>query len=169
MIRRYGERVDPAMRYTLRPGAYVILQRGSDLLLTAQDGDRLPAPEIQLPGGGIDAGEHTIPALHREVMEETGWRMGRPTRLGAFRRFVFMPEYDMWAEKVCTIYHAAPTRCYGPPLEEDHHAVWVPMDKAPALLTNEGDADFVARLLRLQINWAAHALRQDVRTVWSKC
>ena len=63
MIRRYGERVDPAMRYTLRPGAYVILQRGADLLLTIQDGEQ---PELQLPGGGIDAGEHTIPALHRE-------------------------------------------------------------------------------------------------------
>lgn len=144
MIRRYGERVDPAMRYTLRPGAYVILQRGADLLLTIQDGEQ---PELQLPGGGIDAGEHTIPALHREVMEETGWRMGRPTRLGAFRRFVFMPEYDMWAEKICTIYYAEPTLRFGPPLEAGHHAIWVPMAEAPALLTNEGDAAFVARLL----------------------
>ena len=144
MIRRYGERVDPAMRYTLRPGAYVILQRGADLLLTIQDGEQ---PELQLPGGGIDAGEQTIPALHREVMEETGWRMGRPTRLGAFRRFVLMPEYDMWAEKICTIYHAEPTLRLGPPLEADHHAIWVPMAEAPALLSNEGDAAFVARLL----------------------
>jgi len=48
MIKRYGERVNPDMQYTPRPGAYVILQRGQDLLLTAQDGDRLPAPEIQL-------------------------------------------------------------------------------------------------------------------------
>jgi len=144
MIRRYGERVDPAMRYTPRPGAYVILQRGADLLLTIQDGEQ---PELQLPGGGIDAGEHVIPALHREVMEETGWRMARPTRLGAFRRFVFMPEYDMWAEKICTVYWSEPTLCYGPPIEETHTAIWVPMATAPALLTNGGDADFVASLL----------------------
>ena len=144
MIRRYGERVDPAMRYTLRPGAYVILQRGSDLLLTIQDGEE---PELQLPGGGIDPGEHPIPALHREVLEETGWGMTRPTRLGAFRRFTYMPEYDKWAEKICTVYFATPTRRYGPPLEAGHHAVWVPLQLAPALLTNEGDADFVARLL----------------------
>ena len=144
MIRRYGERVDPAMRYTPRPGAYVILQRGRDLLLTVQDGQR---PELQLPGGGIDAGEHVLPALHREVMEETGWRMGRPVRLGAFRRFVYMPEYDLWAEKICTIYHAKPTLCLGPPLEAGHTAVWVPMTDAPALLTNQGDAAFVASLI----------------------
>ncbi|SLN33626.1 NUDIX domain-containing protein [Pseudooctadecabacter jejudonensis] len=144
MIRRYGERVDPAMRYTPRPGAYVILQRGADVLLTVQDGD---APELQLPGGGIDAGEHTLPALHREVMEETGWRMDKPRRLGVFKRFVFMPEYDLWAEKICTVYWSQPTLRMGPPTEEGHHAIWVPMVEAPALLTNEGDAAFVASLL----------------------
>ncbi|WP_375279576.1 NUDIX domain-containing protein [Pseudooctadecabacter sp.] len=144
MIRRYGERVDPAMRYTPRPGAYVILQRGADLLLTIQDGD---APELQLPGGGIDAGEHTLPALHREVMEETGWRMDKPRRLGAFKRFVYMPEYDLWAEKICTVYWSQPTLRFGPPSEAGHHAIWVPMAEAPALLSNEGDAAFVASLL----------------------
>ena len=147
MIRRYGERVDPAMHYTPRPGAYVILQRGADLLLTVQDGTRLEHPELQLPGGGIDAGEHVIPALHREVMEETGWRMARPTRLGAFKRFVFMPEYDIWAEKICTIYWSQPTLRLSEPLEAAHAAVWVPMDEAPALLSNQGDAAFVASLL----------------------
>jgi 8-oxo-dGTP diphosphatase len=80
-------------------------------------------------------------------MEETGWRMDRPVRLGAFKRFVYMPEYDMWAEKICTIYWSQPTLCYGPPLEETHTAVWVPMDEAPALLSNEGDAALVASLL----------------------
>lgn len=135
------------MRYTLRPGAYVILQRGRDLLLTEQDGDRLEHPELQLPGGGIDAGEHVIPALHREVMEETGWKMDSPVRIGAYRRFVFMPDYDLWAEKLCTIYLARPVLRLGPPTEELHTAVWVPMADAPALLANEGDAAFVASLL----------------------
>lgn len=146
-MRRYGEPINPAMRYTPRPGAYVILQKGRDVLLTMQDGDRLEHPEIQLPGGGIDAGEHVLPALHREVMEETGWSMAAPVRIGAYRRFVFMPDYDMWAEKICTIYWARPTRRIGPPLEELHTPFWVPMREAPALLANDGDADFVASLL----------------------
>ncbi|MBT5296215.1 MAG: NUDIX hydrolase, partial [Octadecabacter sp.] len=30
---------------------------------------------------------------------------------------------------------------------ETHTAVWVPMDEAPALLSNEGDAALVASLL----------------------
>jgi len=144
MIRRYGERVDPTRRYRLRPGAYVILERRDDLLLTIQE---TREPELQLPGGGIDPGEHALPALHREVLEETGWKMGRPRRIGAFRRFVYMPEYDLWAEKLCTIYHARPVICVGPPMEPDHLAVWVPKHQAPRLLTNSGDAAFVASLL----------------------
>jgi len=80
MMKRYGERVNPNIRYTPRPGAYVILQRGRDLLLTIQDWSR-------------------------------------------------------------------PTLCLGDPLEAAHTAVWVPMDETPALLSNEGDAAFVASLL----------------------
>lgn len=144
MIRRYGESIRPDMRYTLRPGAYAILLRGSDLLLTIQDGEQ---PELQLPGGGIDPGEHPLPALHREVLEETGWKMGTARRIGAFRRFCYMPEYDRWAEKLCTIYLSHPTLCLGPPLEPGHHAIWVPIAEAPALLTNEGDSAFVRALL----------------------
>ncbi len=128
----------------MRPGAYAILPRNGRLLLTCQMD---PHPDIQLPGGGIDPGESPLPALHREVMEETGWKMNRPTRLGAFRRFVFMPEYDLWAEKICTIYWAEPTLCMGLPTEQGHHAVWVRATQAPALLSNQGDAAFVASLL----------------------
>ena len=58
--------------------------------------------------GGVDAGEQPITALYREVMEETGWIIGRPKKIGAFRRFVYMPEYNMRAEKLCHIYLAKP-------------------------------------------------------------
>ena len=147
MIKRNGERVDPNIHYKPRPGAYVILQHGHDLLLTLQDGRRLEHPEIQLPGGGIEAGEQILPALHREVMEETGWRMDKPRRIGVYKRFVFMPDYDLWAEKICTIYWSRPTLNVSPPLEDGHTAIWVPMSDAPALLSNDGDATFVASLL----------------------
>ena len=88
MIRRYGETVRSGQRYRLRPGVYAILPRGGDLLVTFQSE---PVPELQLPGGGLDAGEDPVRALHREVYEETGWHIAAPRRLGAFRRFTFMP------------------------------------------------------------------------------
>lgn len=142
MIPRYGEPVEPGRRYTRRPGAYAILPRGSDVLLTRQS---QPKDEIQLPGGGIDPGESPVSALYREVFEETGWRIARPRRLGAFRRFVFMPEYDLWAEKVCVIYLAFPVRPHGPPSEPHHSVVWAEARSALGLLENAGDRAFLRR------------------------
>ena len=140
MIRRFGESVVANRRYRVRAGAYAILPLGQTLLLTHQ---AEPTPEFQLPGGGIDAGESPIAALHREVMEETGWRIAAPLKLGAFRRFTYMPEYDLWAEKLCHIYSARPVRPLGEPTEKGHSAVWMSARDASFRLANEGDQHFV--------------------------
>ncbi len=140
-MRRYGEAVKSGQRYRRRPGVYAILPRGDRILVTHQAD---PVPEFQLPGGGIDRGEQPIAALHREVWEETGWHIGPPRRLGVFRRFTFMPEYDLWAEKVCTIYAARPLRRAGPPLEAGHRAVWLPIRDAVGLLGSAGDRAMLA-------------------------
>jgi 8-oxo-dGTP diphosphatase len=145
MIPRFGEFPLVGQRYRLRPGAYAILLRGDSLLLTHQSE---PWPEIQLPGGGIDPGESPLRALHREVFEETGWTVHAPRRLGAFRRFTYMPEYDMWAEKLCRVYLARPARQLGAPTEPGHDVLWAPLAKAADLLGNPGDAAFVNALAR---------------------
>ena len=144
MIRRIGERVVSGQRYRVRPGVYAVLLRGTEVLLTFQEA---PVPEFQLPGGGIDAGEHPLPALHREVMEETGWTIGAARRIGAFRRFTYMPEYDRWAEKVCAVYVARPVLRIRPPTDPGHRAFWVPSDAAAAMLGNDGDRLFLQRAL----------------------
>lgn len=140
MIRRYGRPPISGQRYSLRPGAYAILPRDGQVLLTWQGGIH---NELQLPGGGIDPGESAVHALHREVFEETGWRIARPQRLGAFRRFVYMPEYDKWAEKLAHIYIARPVQRLGPPTEDEHDAVWAEPSEAVRLLAGRGDADFL--------------------------
>jgi 8-oxo-dGTP diphosphatase len=144
MIRRYGEPVQAAQRYRRRAGVYAVLLSGNELLTTHQ---AEPTPEFQLPGGGIDAGEHPIAALHREVLEETGWRIAISRQLGVFRRFTYMPEYDKWAEKVCTVYLARPVRCLCPPTEPGHTAVWMPATSALQLLGNDGDKAMLAAAL----------------------
>lgn len=144
MIRRYGEAPETGRHYTRRPGVYAILLEGDHILATHQ---AEPLPEFQLPGGGIDRGEHPIPALHREVYEETGWKIAVTRQLGAFRRFTYMPEYDLWAEKVCTVYLARPVLRLGPPSEAGHTAVWLPVDEALLRLGNPGDRAMLAKLL----------------------
>lgn len=142
-MRRYGEPIRRGTRYRLRPGAYAVLALGRQVLLTHQ---MAPQPEFQLPGGGIDPGESAIRALHREVLEETGWRIGGLRRLGAYRRFVYMPEYDMHAEKVCHIFLARPVRRLGPPSEPGHSAFWVSLPAAADLVASPGDRAILAAL-----------------------
>ncbi len=144
MIRRFGEPVKTGQIYRRRPGVYAILLDGDAILTTHQ---LEPVPEYQLPGGGIDKGEHPVAALHREVMEETGWHIAPPKRLGTYRRFTHMPEYGFWAEKLCTIYLARPVLRICPPTEPGHTAVWMPARQALDLLGGEGDRAMLAQAL----------------------
>lgn len=144
MHRRYGPAPERGRAYVARPGIYAVLPRGGRILLTLEMARRW---EIQLPGGGIEPGESPLQALHREVLEETGWRIARPRKLGVFRRHTFMPEYDIWAEKICHVYSATPVLRHGAPSEPDHRALWVPLAEAPDLLENPGDRAFAASLL----------------------
>ena len=139
-MRRMGTTPQADRKYRARPGAYAILPKHGKVLLTAQfDYDF----DIQLPGGGIDDGESSIAALHREVLEETGWSIARPRRLGAFKEFVYMPEYDLWAEKICHIYVATPARKVRSISEPHHEAFWMPLPLAANVLGNDGTRSFV--------------------------
>ncbi|AUH32619.1 NUDIX domain-containing protein [Paracoccus tegillarcae] len=145
MIPRYGQPPVTGRHYRARPGAYGLLLRRGQVLLTLQAG---PEPDMQLPGGGIDPGESPIHALHREVFEETGWAIASPRRIGAYRRYAWLPEYGYWAEKICTIWLAEPVVRRGDPVEPDHRAVWVPLADLPAALSEPGARAFVTRLMK---------------------
>lgn len=142
MIMRVGHAPHANQRYIRRPGVYAILPLQGGVLLTAQIADVV---DVQLPGGGIDPGESSIHALHREVMEETGWRISSPRKLGAFRRFAYMPEYDLWAEKICHVFVARPVYPVSAPIEPDHEVLIVSANDAVGLLGNDGDRLFLKR------------------------
>lgn len=145
-MRRIGEPWLADKPYRVRRGAYGVLV-GADrmLLLVEQDG------ELQLPGGGIDPGESPLQALHREVREETGWRIAGPVRFGAFQRFVYMPDYGYWGHKKQSIYVARAVRPLHPPLEPGHIPVWVAPGDAARHLDVEGDQVMVATAMRLRL------------------
>jgi 8-oxo-dGTP diphosphatase len=136
MLARFGEPVEPGRRYTDRVGAYAVIRQGDDVLVTEQVAT---TREFQLPGGGIDPGEGALRALHRECL------------LGAFQRFTYMPEYDLWARKVCHIYLARPVRRLGPPSEAGHTAVWMTIPAALDLLAVDGDRHFLGLVARLDL------------------
>lgn len=144
MIKRVGVPPHKDRHYRLRPGVYAILPLEWRFLMTAET---RPELDVQLPGGGIDPGEHPLHALHREVLEEVGWRISAPRRLGAFRRFVFMPEYDLWAEKLCTVYVARPVYQIADPVEKHHATLVLSGSQAIEALGNDGDRMFLKKHL----------------------
>ncbi len=139
-MRRFGTPPDPNIKFRIRHGAYAIITRGHDILLTQQT---LEFVEIQLPGGGIDPGEGPLSALHREAFEETGWKIAPVRKLGAYRKFVYMPEYDRHAEKICHIYHCHAVRQLSDPIEPGHRAIWTDHNTALDILDNKGDRHFL--------------------------
>lgn len=149
MIRRFGEPPHPNQKYKMRPGAYALLPLGRHLLLTSQDNSGYGGEhyDLQLPGGGIDHGETPIRALHREVLEETGWKISKPRHFATFRRFVFMPEYNKWAEKICHIFVARPTLRVSEPIEKLHEVRWMSAVEGAASLRNPGDRYFAMKLI----------------------
>jgi 8-oxo-dGTP diphosphatase len=144
-MRRYGEPKNPTYTYTDRPGAYGVILSDQGILLTHQ---LEPSSELQLPGGGIDPFESPSTALHREVIEETGWRIEIVRRLGAYQRYTYMPDYDLYARKVCHIFLARGVRKLMDPTESGHTAHWIDPMLAPDCLASDGCAAFVRSFLR---------------------
>ncbi|MFO6466203.1 NUDIX domain-containing protein [Jannaschia sp. KMU-145] len=145
MIPIFGPPPRLGIRYRRRPGAYAILLDAGRILLTEQATD--DGPDLQLPGGGIDPGEAPLPALAREVLEETGHTCRVLRRVGVFRQFNWMPEYRIHAEKVCAVYLCQPGLRPGPPTEAGHRAVWMTPDTAVARLPAPGSAAILRRVL----------------------
>ena len=147
-MRRFGKPPVQGITYTPRVGVYAIITRGSQILLTEQNQPEIET-EVQLPGGGIDPGEHPLAALHREAYEETGWRVAPVRHFGTYRRYTYMPEYDLHAMKIAHIYLCKAVRQLGPPTEAFHTAIWTGIEDAPARLGPAGDQYFTRKFIAL--------------------
>ena len=140
-MRRFDESVRQDVSYVERQGAYGVILQGERVLLTHQ---AEPVPENQLPGGGIDPNEGPLQALKRETLEETGWTVRVVRFLAAYRRFTYIPEYEMWARKTHRVYLCRPIRRIGPPQEQCHTAFWAPVPVGVSMLASAGDRAMLA-------------------------
>ena len=140
-MRRFGPAPVAGQTYRDRPGAYAVIVSGGEVLLAEQGGALL------LPGGGIEAGESVLAALHREIREETGWRVAPVRRLGTFQRYAWLQEEERWCRKIAHIHLCRAVRRLGPPVEPDHVPVWVRAGLAVDLLYQDGERVFAARAI----------------------
>ena len=137
LMRRFGEPPDAKQRYVERPGAYAVILRRGEVLVVQWEG------RLYLPGGGIDPHEGTLAALHRECLEETGWRIRVERRLGAFQRYLYASDIDLWLRKLCSIHLARPALRISGPIQPGHRAVWMPVDAAASQLAGEGERAYL--------------------------
>ena len=140
MIRRFDETPIKNQNYITRHGVYAIIINSKKLLITFQGP---PHNEYELPGGGVDVGESHLHALHREALEETGWAINPKLKLGIYQRYTFMPEYDLWARKVCHIYLCHGVIKRSEPLHDDHTPIWTSPKHSFEILYNSGDKYFL--------------------------
>ena len=135
-MRLFGERVNYKIKYQRRVGAYGIILQENNLILT----------ELQLPGGGSNENESLIRALYREVIEETGWGIKVLKKEGIFQRFTYMPEYKIWAHKICHIYRCAATMRKTEHLEKNHRSVIMNKKNALEKVVDTGFKYFIQNI-----------------------
>ena len=144
-MKLFGKRVNSRVKYQRRVGAYGIIFHKKGFLLTEQitsEGNI----EVQLPGGGSDKNESLIHALYREVLEETGWGIRVLKKEGAFQRFTYMPEYKIWAQKICHIYICITTMQKTKQLEKNHRFITMNKKKSLARLADPGFKHFIEKV-----------------------
>ena len=142
VLRLFGEKVDRKAKYQRRVGAYGIIVHNNELLLTEQITSENNI-EVQLPGGGSNEGESLIQTLYREVLEETGWGIKVLKKNGVFQRFTYMPEYKIWAHKICHVYKCVATIKKTKILEKNHRSVFMNKKRAMEALLDTGFKYFV--------------------------
>ena len=141
-MKLFGERINRKVSYHRRVGAYAIIFHNNKFLLTEQITSENNV-EVQLPGGGWNENESLIHALNREVLEETGWGIKVQKKEGVFQRFTFMPEYNIWAHKICHIYRCTATIRKTTHLEKGHRFVIMSKKKAMEKLVDNGFKYFI--------------------------
>ena len=144
-LRLFGERVNYKIKYQRRVGAYGIIFQKNKLILTEQI-TKENGIELQLPGGGSNKNESLIHALYREVLEETGWGIKVLKKEGIFQRFTYMPEYEIWAHKICHIYRCAATMRKTKHLENNHRSVIMNKKKALEKVVDTGFRYFIQKI-----------------------
>lgn len=104
-------------------------------------------PNFSCRAAALIRANRPLAALHREVIEETGWAISAPRLIGRYRRYTFMPDYGFHAEKICSVWLARPVLRRQAPSEPGHSVHWMPLARALNALADPGSVAIVRRWL----------------------
>jgi ADP-ribose pyrophosphatase len=125
--------------------AIIAVDAGDNVLLVRQFRKPVAKELLEIPAGGIDAGEDAAAAVVREMQEETGFAPQRLERLGGFYS---APGYGTEYLYLYLATNLTPSRLYAEDTEEIE-LVRVPVTQVAALITSGKieDAKSIAGLL----------------------
>ena len=126
----FGSRV-AGCPYIKRPSAYAVVRNttGCFALIRTPRG-------FYLPGGGIEGSETPEQAIKREAMEEAGLILESQARVGKAVDIVYSVEENACFEKR-SVFIEADVVGQIPSRESDHELIWVELDDAVSILSQE--------------------------------
>lgn len=123
---------EPGRKYVERLGAYGFLRDAGGLLALV----RTPMG-LFLPGGGAEAGESLVAALHREILEEIGLAVVKEKLVAQAIQFHRSSYYQEYFKKVGSFY-LIEVRALSPVvLQKEHELEWHPVTEAASMLSQE--------------------------------
>ncbi len=142
---QFGEMLEGVI-YPVRHGAHGIAMNAEGLIAIVCIGSAKGAPEYDLPGGGVDAGEAESDAMVREFLEETGLPVAAASlvaRAGQYwRKDNVTPRNSQFA-----IFEAFIQGPAGKPSEPHHFLLWMAPEDAISKVRHEAHAWALRRYL----------------------
>lgn len=111
--------------YNIQDCVYAVIKRKDGKVAVA----RTPKG-IVLLGGGVEDGESERDALYRETYEESGYQARILSRLGFASQYVNNAVKGRYRLKRATFFACELTEKLGPPIDDDHELIWIPLDEA---------------------------------------
>jgi 8-oxo-dGTP diphosphatase len=129
-MRQFGEPPPDEALVTERPGAYAVLVDARWRVAVVTVG----SSGGWLPGGGLEGDETPEAALHRELLEETGWTVELLHPMGPLGQYLW--HEGRWYNKICHVWVCRPI-AQTDALEADHTVHWLGPTGARAQLVHE--------------------------------